>query len=642
MKTKKLNFFHVAIMYVGTIMGAGFASGREAWQFFGIFGDHAFIGISVAGTLFILIGMMVSYIARALNTDDMGRCILFFQHEKASHFIGWFMAGLLYTIIIPMSAAGGAFLNQQFGLHPAVGGAIIVVLVIFTVLGDFERISKVFRFTIPLLFVVDIVCCMLIINADIEQSGPTSGFTPSAMASTWPLAAILFVSYNMLGMIPIVAAASINAEGKRHAILGSGLGGLMLSVLTVILIFALRKDMALTNSTDLPMLAFTAKISVFANIMFGSVMFCAIYSAATSTYYGFSTKLKDTPRKKYIIIGGAIVGFFCGLSGFKTIVAFLYPIEGYIGLIIIIMITINFFRVLKMKKSDERSTVTRVTAGYGGEAFLIFGSEKTVLYDCGMAYCHHGLIENIQDALNKSGRSTIDMVLLSHTHYDHVGALPYILQQWPEVVVIGAAKAKSVFESRGALETILRLGQNAAKTYGSDEGIITSGMRIDQVVTDGDRLSIGEEYIQVIETPGHTDCSLTYVLEPEKIMFLSESTGVLRSKETMHTAILKGYEDAMASCEKCRSYGANQLIGPHYGIVPKDAVETYFNMFSHAAEEERDFILNLADQGYSRDEIMDAFESRFWTEERGKSQPKAAFYENAKYSINHILEVFRP
>ncbi len=34
----KLNFFHVALMYVGTIMGAGFASGREIWQFFGVFG----------------------------------------------------------------------------------------------------------------------------------------------------------------------------------------------------------------------------------------------------------------------------------------------------------------------------------------------------------------------------------------------------------------------------------------------------------------------------------------------------------------------------------------------------------------------------------------------------------------------------
>ena len=31
--------------------------------------------------------------------------------------------------------------------------------------------------------------------------------------------------------------------------------------------------------------------------------------------------------------------------------------------------------------------VQRVTAGYGGEALLVYGSEKTALIDCGMAYC---------------------------------------------------------------------------------------------------------------------------------------------------------------------------------------------------------------------------------------------------------------
>lgn len=33
--TKPLTFFNVAALYVGTLMGAGFASGREGWQFFG-------------------------------------------------------------------------------------------------------------------------------------------------------------------------------------------------------------------------------------------------------------------------------------------------------------------------------------------------------------------------------------------------------------------------------------------------------------------------------------------------------------------------------------------------------------------------------------------------------------------------------
>ena len=67
----KLNFFHVALMYVGTIMGAGFASGREIWQFFGVFGKYAPIGVLLVGLMFILLGMMASYNARKLGTNDI-------------------------------------------------------------------------------------------------------------------------------------------------------------------------------------------------------------------------------------------------------------------------------------------------------------------------------------------------------------------------------------------------------------------------------------------------------------------------------------------------------------------------------------------------------------------------------------------
>ena len=134
MQHKKLSLFNIAALYVGSIMGAGFASGREAWQFFGVFGLQGYLGIAAAGLLFMAMGMMVAYIARAMRTDDMGKIVLFTENPRLSSAIGYFMAAILYTVIMSMSAAGGSFLQQQFGLHKAIGGGIITLLVIFTVL----------------------------------------------------------------------------------------------------------------------------------------------------------------------------------------------------------------------------------------------------------------------------------------------------------------------------------------------------------------------------------------------------------------------------------------------------------------------------------------------------------------------------
>lgn len=355
MKQKKLSYFNVAAMYVGAIMGAGFASGREGWQFFGVFGAKGFAGLFIAGLLFVLMGVMISYIATELNTKDMGKIIVPWDNEVIAEWVGRFLAAILYTIIISMSAAGGSFLHQQFGCHQAVGGIIIVVLVLFTVLGNFERISKVFRFIVPVLFTLDILLCLMVIFSDMDQSGAVTGFKPSNLAPQWGIAAVLFTAYNMLGTVPIIAEASLNAVDRKHGILGGGLGGVMLTVLTAFLVLTLRQDMAFTDGMDLPMLAYSERLGSLPNLVFGVILFAAIYSAATSLYYGFSTKIKESPEKKYILIAGAVIGFFCGLSGFKSVVSFLYPLEGYIGLAIMTMITVNFIKIYRKKKKNEQN-----------------------------------------------------------------------------------------------------------------------------------------------------------------------------------------------------------------------------------------------------------------------------------------------
>lgn len=661
---KKLTFFNIAALYVGTIMGAGFASGREGWQFFGVFGLKGYAGIAIATVLFAVLGMMICYIASSKGTDDVGTIIMGEKHPVIGKIFATSISLMLYPVIVSMSAAGGSFLNQQFGIHRSIGAAIIIFLVIITIIGDFERVSKVFKKIVPVLFVIDVALCAIVSFSNMEQSGATSGFQASDMAPTWLLASFIFVSYNIIAMIPMLGTSAINAKSRKHAVIGAGLGGTLLGILTLVLVTALRKDMAFTDSMDLPMLAYSARLSKIANILFGGVLFAAIYSAATSVFYGFTVIIPDGPKKKPIIIAATLVGFLGSLTGFKVIVSFLYPFEGYIGLVLITCMIITFINTYKDNRQkkvknnyasdiyvdfpdhsrfDYPDNITRVTAGYGGESLLITGPEKTVLYDCGMAYCHERLIENLEDALKRKGRDKLDYILISHTHYDHIGALPYILEKYPDTIVYGAAKAKSVFQSDGARRTMKRLGEAARDNFSdSKEDIKADGFRIDRIVGDGDRIDIGgNQYFQVLETKGHTDCSLTYVLEPDSIMFACESTGVLRNAKVMHTAFLKSYSETLASAKKCLDYGPRQIIGPHYGLVPEYFSKEYFDLYIKVAEEEKNFILYWHDRGLDFDELMEKFEEKYWSETRGRAQPKAAFLENAKYSVKHIVEVFR-
>ncbi|MBR3786240.1 MAG: MBL fold metallo-hydrolase [Firmicutes bacterium] len=292
---------------------------------------------------------------------------------------------------------------------------------------------------------------------------------------------------------------------------------------------------------------------------------------------------------------------------------------------------------------DLPDYLQRVTAGTGGEAFLFFAKEVTVLHDCGMAYCYKGLIENIEKALADHGRDHLDYILLSHTHYDHVGALPYVLQRFPNATVIGAYKAEKVFQSEGARRTMRRLGEAARDQYSdSEEEVLTDGLRVDYIAKDGDMIELGNgEHIKVIESTGHTDCSLAYLLLPHSLMFTSESTGIPRPFGDLHTSILKNYHQTIEAAKKCKAEGAKHLLVPHYGLLPEELVEEYFDIYIDFAESEKNFIIGKHDEGMDYDQIMKAYEGRYWSDKRSENQPKEAFLENAQHIVRHILQLFR-
>lgn len=280
--------------------------------------------------------------------------------------------------------------------------------------------------------------------------------------------------------------------------------------------------------------------------------------------------------------------------------------------------------------------IRRITSGQGGEVLLILGRDRTALLDCGMAYCWEELLEKLETTLK--GRS-LDYILLTHTHYDHVGALPYIRDRYPQAMVLASEYAQKVLQKESARKVIGELGEEAARTYlGTEMKVRTDGLVVNQVVGENDEIDLGDTIIQVLETPGHTTCSLSYYILPEKILLASESTGILIEPELVHTAILKSYRDSLASGEKMKNLQANTIILPHYGVLPSHYNERYWELFFQTTYEKRDYIQKLYVDGLSKDEIIGKYIEKYWDDVREQEQPKAAFVLNAKSIIDVILK----
>ena len=281
--------------------------------------------------------------------------------------------------------------------------------------------------------------------------------------------------------------------------------------------------------------------------------------------------------------------------------------------------------------------IVDVTSGKGSStAFLVLGKDKTALIDCGMAYSASNLISNIQQALH-NGRK-LDYILLSHSHYDHVGSVPYLRKVWPDVKVLAAEYAQNIFTKRSALKTIKELGNQAALYFGAGSLIDYDDnlMKVDYKISEGDLLDLGGISITILETPGHTKCSLSFLVNNE-IIFACETTGVINKSGKIYPAFITSYKDTINSINKCREANAPFIVSPHFGFVSKSETLNYWEKCFQAANESRDFVLKLFTAGFDEDKIFEKFQNNFQDEVIKSLQPGNAFEINTRAMIKSII-----
>lgn len=355
MSRQGISAINIAFLYVGTLMGAGFASGREIWQFFGVFDRNSYFGVIVVTALFMLFGMMTVKISKELGTTDIGKIIMPFENFYLENFFGYVTAGILFIVYIVMAAAGGALFQEQFGIHRVFGGIFFMLLVIATTLGGFERISKNFKFIIPVLLIIVFLVCFNIIFRELPASGIQAKYQISPMTPNWYFSAIIYISYNMLAGIPILANSARRAKSYRTALIGAAMGGLLLGLAAFTMNYAMLTDAGLSSNSVLPILALSGKLSTEVRWIYAALLLFAVYAAATSNFYGFTTKIKEGRNKRKLIVAAAVIGFILSLIGFAELIAMVLPFEGYCGMVFLIAMTLHYIGILSGRKTGNAS-----------------------------------------------------------------------------------------------------------------------------------------------------------------------------------------------------------------------------------------------------------------------------------------------
>lgn len=340
--------FKVAATYVGTVVGAGFASGQETLRFFAAYGRVGLVGVLVSTVLFCLFGIQIMELGRRLGARSHREIL----HHVCGPYLGRFMDGVitlfLGATLTVMVAGGGAVFAEQIGLSRALGTVLTAVLAGVTILAGMRGIMAANAVVVPMLT----LAVFGLSAASIQFHGLDPILTKAvpwpllAPVRSWFAASWLYVGYNLVLSISVLGP--LGAEVKdRRAIIGGGLaGGLILGLLAAGIKLALAAHMPDIGKFEVPMLFLARLHPRPVQWFYTLILWAEIYTTAIASAYGFASRgaeVVGTSYRSTVVLVTALALMGSGI-GFSRLLSFLYPLFGLVSMVVLVCLGATVLR----------------------------------------------------------------------------------------------------------------------------------------------------------------------------------------------------------------------------------------------------------------------------------------------------------
>lgn len=333
--------WQIAFTYIGTVVGAGFASGKEIVEFFVQYGTQGLVGILLATALFVWAGiriMLISYRIQANSYQEVSTYL--FGNPFGTVFNTLLLTVLLGTTSVMLAATGAIFM-ESFQLSSQIGIWISMVMIFIVTRKGLFAIHHVNSIFVPAL--IGFTFLVFLYTKPWEDTAVTvESLRPLAWLSSPFYYVALNVSLTQAVLIPI----GRHSKSEKPLIAGGIIGGLGIGLLLLLAYSSLSVHMPGIQQAEMPMIALLQGVGRGIPLLFSLLVYAEIFSTLVANVFGLSEQLRQVTRLRgpTILLGILAISYFISFIGFSSLLRFLYPLFGQLVVFFLVMLMYRQFR----------------------------------------------------------------------------------------------------------------------------------------------------------------------------------------------------------------------------------------------------------------------------------------------------------
>jgi 2-aminobenzoylacetyl-CoA thioesterase len=240
--------------------------------------------------------------------------------------------------------------------------------------------------------------------------------------------------------------------------------------------------------------------------------------------------------------------------------------------------------------------------------YLLEGMTSSLIISGGMSYLAPVVQSQLRDfAIDET---KIGKLLILHAHFDHVGLVPFFKRRYPDLEVCASSRAWEILQTAKGIETINAFSHLIAERMGLDANLTGRNLQwrdgiTGTTVSEGATLDLGGTIVEILETPGHSSCSVSAYVRGMGALFPSDGGGIPYGETIIPSgnSNFTKYQESLAKLKICR---VDILCADHYGYVTGEEAESYIPRSIDAAAEMRALIEELFRRTGSIDATVEA------------------------------------